>query len=94
MNRPLNIAPDIDDEDAEGRHDAIGPKYLRDFEEERNKLETALLNSNEDHDVQDAVKQSAPVAEDSPSTESTNDEPKESAPVDKLKEELGEFKRG
>jgi len=56
MHRPLNLAPDVDDEDAELRYDAIGPKFLRDFEEEGKKLKTALPDSKEDHGVQEAIK--------------------------------------
>ena len=56
MNRPLNIAPDVDDEDGELRKDAIGPKFLRDFEEEKIQLEPPLLDSNTEHDVQEASK--------------------------------------
>ena len=106
MSRPLNVAPDVDDEDAGGQDD-VGPKFLRDFDSEKEKVKTALLESKEEHDVQKPIKQSTPETEDSPGTKNTLGEPKEKADVDirsgvseqsetidTLKEETGDVKQG
>jgi len=106
MSRPLNVAPDVDDEDAGGQDD-VGPKFLRDFDSEKEKVKTALLKSKEEHDVQKPIKQSTPETEDYPGTKNTLGEPKEKADVDirsgvseqseaidTLKEETGDVKQG
>ncbi|KAG9240564.1 opioid growth factor receptor conserved region-domain-containing protein [Calycina marina] len=45
MSRPLNIAPIIDDEDAEDRYDSIGPRFLYEFEEAKKTSEATASES-------------------------------------------------